>query len=140
MSDRVRPSGLDLDSLMKSNNKLLFDAYKKLVNVSISFTNSIIKTIIQDLLVKNKEKAEMFVTIITIILLTIAFTLWAIIYGGSKNISGTERVFDNEEEQEYIKEWNLKHEKKLNEKLLRKINRKTKRKQLIKKLRWILWH
>ncbi len=82
----------------------------------------------------------MFVTIITIILLTIAFVLWAIIYGGSKNISGTERVFDDEEEQEYIKDWHLKHEKKLNEKLLRRINRKANRKKLIKNLRWILWH
>ena len=81
----------------------------------------------------------MFVTIITIILLTIAFTLWAIIYGGSQNVSGTERVFD-EEEQEYIKEWHIKHEKKLNEKLLRKINRKTKIRKIIEKLRWILWH
>lgn len=78
----------------------------------------------------------MFVTIITIILLIIDFTLWAIIYGGSQNISGTERVFDDEEEQEYINEWHIKHEKKLNEKLLRKTNRK----KLINKLRWILWH
>lgn len=66
----------------------------------------------------------MFVTIITIILLIIDFTLWAIIYGGSQNISGIERVFDDEEEQEYINEWHIKHEKKLNEKLLRKTNRK----------------
>lgn len=78
----------------------------------------------------------MFVTIITIILLIIDFTLWAIIYGGSQNISGIERVFDDEEEQEYINEWHIKHEKKLNEKLLRKTNRK----KLINKLRWILWH
>lgn len=78
----------------------------------------------------------MFVTIITIILLIIDFTLWAIIYGGSQNISGVERVFDDEEEQEYINEWHIKHEKKLNEKLLRKTNRK----KLINKLRWILWH
>ena len=78
----------------------------------------------------------MFVTIITIILLIIDFTLWAIIYGGSQNISGVERVFDDEEEQEYINEWHIKHEKKLNEKLLRKTNRKN----LINKLRWILWH
>ena len=82
----------------------------------------------------------MFVTIITIILLTIAFVLWAIIYGGRQNVSGTERVFDDEEEQEYIKEWHIKHEKKLNEKLLRKINRKTKIRKIIEKLRWILWH
>ena len=82
----------------------------------------------------------MFVTIITIILLAIAFTLWAIIYGGSQNISETEQVFDDGEEQEYIKEWHIKHEKKLNKKLLRKINRKANRKKLIKKLRWILWH
>lgn len=33
--DRARPSELDLDSQMKSNNKLLFDTYKMLVNVSI---------------------------------------------------------------------------------------------------------
>ncbi len=78
----------------------------------------------------------MFVTIITIILLIIDFTLWAIIYGGSQNISGVERVFDDEEEQEYINEWHIKHEKKLNEKLLRKTNRK----KLINKMRWILWH
>lgn len=78
----------------------------------------------------------MFVTIITIILLIIDFTLWAIIYGGSQNISGIERVFDDEKEQEYINEWHIKHEKKLNEKLLRKTNRK----KLINKLRWILWH
>lgn len=63
----------------------------------------------------------MFVTIITIILLIIDFTLWAIIYGGSQNISGVEHI---------------KHEKKLNEKLLRKTNRK----KLINKMRWILWH
>lgn len=78
----------------------------------------------------------MFVTIITIILLIIDFTLWAIIYGGSQNISGVERMFYDEEEQEYINEWHIKHEKKLNEKLLRKTNRK----KLINKLRWILWH
>ena len=78
----------------------------------------------------------MFVTIITIILLIIDFTLWAIIYGGSQNISEAERVFDDEKEQEYINEWHIKHEKKLNEKLLRK----TKRKKLINKLMWILWH
>lgn len=82
----------------------------------------------------------MFVTIITIILLTITFTLWAIVYGGSQNISRTEQVFDEEEQKEYIKEWHLKHEKKINEKLLRKINRKANRKKLIKNLRWILWH
>lgn len=78
----------------------------------------------------------MFVTIITIILLIIDFTLWAIIYGGSQNISEVERVFDDEKEQEYINEWHIKHEKKLNEKLLRKTNRK----KLINKLMWILWH
>lgn len=78
----------------------------------------------------------MFVTIITIILLIIDFTLWAIIYGGSQSISETEQVFDDKEEQEYINEWHIKHEKKLNEKLLRKTNRK----KLINKLRWILWH
>lgn len=78
----------------------------------------------------------MFVTIITIILLIIDFTLWAIIYGGSQNISEAERVFDDEKEQEYINEWHIKHEKKLNEKLLRKTNRK----KLINKLMWILWH
>ena len=39
----------------------------------------------------------MFVTIITIILFTIAFVLWAIIYGGSQNVSGTEQKFDNDE-------------------------------------------
>lgn len=82
----------------------------------------------------------MFVTIITIILLSIAFVLWAIIYGGSQNVSGKEQRFAENEEAEYVKEWHIKHEKKLNEKLLRKINRKTKRKKLIKKLRWILWH
>ena len=82
----------------------------------------------------------MFVTIITIILLTIAFALWAIIYGGSQNVSGTEQRFDNDEEAEFVTEWHIKHEKKMNEKLLRKINRKTKRKKLIKKLRWLLWH
>lgn len=78
----------------------------------------------------------MFVTIITIILLIIDFTLWAIIYGGSQNISEAERVFDDKKEQEYINEWHIKHEKKLNEKLLRKTNRK----KLINKLMWILWH
>ena len=78
----------------------------------------------------------MFVTIITIILLIIDFTLWAIIYGGSQNISEAERVFVDEKEQEYINEWHIKHEKKLNEKLLRKTNRK----KLINKLMWILWH
>ena len=78
----------------------------------------------------------MFVTIITIILLIIDFTLWAIIYGGSQNISEAERVFDDEKEQEYINEWHIKHEKKLNEKLLRKTNRK----KLINELMWILWH
>lgn len=106
-----------------------------------AFTNLIMKTIIQDLLVKNKEKAEMFVTIITIIILvTIAFVLWAIIYGGSQNISDTEQKFDNNKEAEFINEWHIKHEKKLNEKLLRKINRKTKIRKLIEKLRWILWY
>lgn len=40
----------------------------------------------------------MFVTIITIILLTIAFILWAIIYGGNQNISDKEQKFvDNKE-------------------------------------------
>lgn len=63
----------------------------------------------------------MFVTIITIILLTIAFVLWAIIYGGSQNISGTEQKFDGNEEAEFVTEWHIKHEKKMNEKLLRKI-------------------
>ena len=82
----------------------------------------------------------MFVTIITIILLTIAFILWAIIYGGSQNISGKEQRFVDDEETEFVKEWHIKHEKKLNEKLLRKINRKANRKKLIKNLRWILWH
>lgn len=82
----------------------------------------------------------MFVTIITIILLTIAFVLWAIIYGGSQNVSDTEQKFDGNEEAEFVTEWHIKHEKKMNEKLLRKINRKTNRKKLIKKLRWILWH
>ena len=82
----------------------------------------------------------MFVTIITIILLTIAFTLWAIIYGGSQNVSSTEQRFVNDKEAEFVTEWHIKHEKKLNKKLLRKINRKANRKKLIKKLRWILWH
>lgn len=64
-----------------------------------AFTNLIMKTIIQDLLVKNKEKAEIFITIITIIILvTIAFVLWAIIYGGSQSISDTEQRFDNNKE------------------------------------------
>ena len=41
----------------------------------------------------------MFVTIITIIILiTIVFVLWAIIYGGSQNISDTEQRFDNNKE------------------------------------------
>ncbi len=40
----------------------------------------------------------MFVTIITIILLTLAFILWAIIYGGSRNISDKEQEFVNKEE------------------------------------------
>ena len=74
----------------------------------------------------------MFVTIITIILLTIAFILWAIIYGGSQNVSGKEQRFVDNEEAEFVKEWHIKHEKKLNEKLLRKINRKANRKKLIK--------
>ena len=83
----------------------------------------------------------MFVTIITIIILvTIAFVLWAIIYGGSQNVSGTEQEFVNNEEAEFLNEWQIEHEKKLNEKLLRKINRKTKIRKLIEKLRWILWH
>lgn len=64
-----------------------------------AFTNLIMKTIIQDLLVKNKEKAEIFITIITIIILiTIAFGLCAIIYGGSQSISDTEQRFDNDKE------------------------------------------
>ena len=64
-----------------------------------AFTNLIMKTIIQDLLVKNKEKAEIFITIITIIILvTIAFVLWAIIYGGSQSISDAEQRFDNNKE------------------------------------------
>lgn len=67
-----------------------------------AFTNLIMKTIIQDLLVKNKEKAEIFITIITIItiiiLVTIAFVLWAIIYGGSQSISDTEQRFDDDKE------------------------------------------
>lgn len=64
-----------------------------------AFTNLIMKTIIQDLLVKNKEKAEIFITIITIIILvTIAFVLWAIIYGRSQSISDTEQRFDNDKE------------------------------------------
>ena len=54
----------------------------------------------------------MFVTIITIILFTIAFVLWAIIYGGSQNVSGTEQKFDNDEEAEFVTEWHIKHEKK----------------------------
>lgn len=66
----------------------------------------------------------MFVTIITIILLILAATLWAIIYGGSRNISETEQEFVNREEAEFIKEWQLKREKKLNDKLLRKLNKK----------------
>ncbi len=76
------------------------------------------KTIIQDFLVKNKEKAEMFVTIITIILLILVAALWAIIYGGSKNISIVEQEFANKEEAEFIKEWELKRQKKLNDKLV----------------------
>ena len=64
-----------------------------------AFTNLIMKTIIQDLLVKNKEKAEIFITIITIIILvTIAFVLWAIIYGGSQSISDTEQRFGDDKE------------------------------------------
>lgn len=83
----------------------------------------------------------MFVTIITIIIfVTIAFVLWAIIYGGSQNVSGTEQGFVNNEEAVFLNEWHIKREKKLNEKLLRKINRKTKIRKLIEKLRWILWH
>lgn len=83
----------------------------------------------------------MFVTIITIIILvTIAFALWAIIYGGSQNVLGAEQEFVNNEEAEFLNEWQIEHEKKLNEKLLRKINRKTKIRKLIEKLRWILWH
>lgn len=69
----------------------------------------------------------MFVTIIiiiTIILLAIAFVLWAILYGGSQNVSDKEQKFADNEEAEFVKEWQIKHEKKLNEKLLRKINRK----------------
>ena len=66
----------------------------------------------------------MFVTIITIILLILAATLWAIIYGGSRNISEVEQEFVNSEEAEFIKEWQLKREKKLNDKLLRKLNKK----------------
>lgn len=66
----------------------------------------------------------MFVTIITIILLILAATLWAIIYGGSRNISEVEQEFVNREEAEFIKEWQLKREKKLNDKLLRKLNKK----------------
>ena len=66
----------------------------------------------------------MFVTIITIILLILAATLWAIIYGGSRNISEAEQEFVNREEAEFIKEWQLKLEKKLNDKLLRKLNKK----------------
>ena len=50
----------------------------------------------------------MFVTIITIILLTIAFVLWAIIYGGSQNVSGAEQKFDGNEEAEFVTEKNLK--------------------------------
>lgn len=83
----------------------------------------------------------MFVTIITIILLTIAFTLWAIIYGGSRNISSEEQEFVEKEEEEYIKDWQLKHEKKLNDKLLRKLNKKANKTKLIRNLRWNkLWH
>ena len=66
----------------------------------------------------------MFVTIITIILLILAATLWAIIYGGSRSISEAEQEFVNREEAEFIKEWQLKREKKLNDKLLRKLNKK----------------
>ena len=40
----------------------------------------------------------MFVTIITIILITIALTLWAIVYGGSKYISKTEQEFNQQDE------------------------------------------
>ena len=54
----------------------------------------------------------MFVTIITIILLILAATLWATIYGGSRNISEAEQEFVNREEAEFIKEWQLKREKK----------------------------
>lgn len=83
----------------------------------------------------------MFVTIITIILLTIAFTLWAIIYGGSRNISDKEQKFVDKEEEEFIKEWQLKQEKKLNDKLLRKINKNANKTKLKRNLRWNkLWH
>lgn len=51
----------------------------------------------------------MFVTIITIILLTIAFVLWAIIYGGSQNVSGIEQRFVNDEEAEFVTEWHIKY-------------------------------
>lgn len=62
----------------------------------------------------------MFVTIITIILLVLVTSLWAIIYGGSKNLSKAEQEFTNKEEAEFIKGWELKRQKKLNDKLLRK--------------------
>ena len=45
-------------------------------------------------------------------------------YGGSRNISEAEQEFVNREEAEFIKEWQLKREKKLNDKLLRKLNKK----------------
>ena len=47
----------------------------------------------------------MFVTIITIIILTFVFVLWAIVYGGSKNISEAERRFNNRDEIIYIYDW-----------------------------------
>ena len=49
----------------------------------------------------------MFATIITIILLSIAFVLWVIIYGGSQNVSGKEQRFVENEEAEFVKEWHI---------------------------------
>lgn len=83
----------------------------------------------------------MFVTITIIILLILVATLWAIIYGGSKNISRVEQEFTDKEEAEFVKEWQIKHEKKLNDKLLRKINKKANKTKLKRILRWNkLWH
>ena len=71
----------------------------------------------------------MFVTIITIIILTFVFVLWAIVYGGSKNISEAEREFNNRDEIIYLYDWELEQQEKYNRKLLKKILRKLNKKK-----------
>lgn len=70
----------------------------------------------------------MFVTIITFFLITIALTLWAIVYGGSKYISKTEQEFNKQDEILFIDNWQVEQQEKYNRKLLKKILKKLNRK------------